>query len=251
MNEYPWSQLSALCLTISKDIHRTSLPSGHPQLAIENQLFERWHQVWTETFQNLGSNPRGFAHDFSRFSFVYCLLDKAHTIVAFLCSTIFDARSSAHKEHSYFKRYPKAFIQACEDEASPLLSSLEYCYVSPEWRKAQLPFSLVDILLCLCARRAYSWGIPRVIAVTRNDRSVNQVVYQRGGEAVVSNADLHNVKIDMISLQQSHFKFGTFPQDAWILSLEEGASSSLENSFVQPEGENHERGTRSTVSNYS
>ncbi len=228
--------LKARCLSVPKDGAFNAARGPSHDYRLENLVFQKWQRVWSDTFEQLGSSSRHFADDFSRFSFIYGLFDADDTVVAFLCSTIFDFQFFAHRAHSYLERYPKWFHEEAIQKRDLTCASLEYCYVDAEWRKSKLPFSLVDVLLCLCAREAFSRGIDRVVAVTRNDRSVNQVVYQRGGEAVVTDAESHNVSVDLISLHRSHFRFGSLPQDSWILELEQrGLEAPLSMAEVEKE----------------
>lgn len=172
-----------------------------------NSFYALWEAVWAQTLRSLNSESTDLADHFFRFDFACALFDEQNNIAAFLCSSTFDIRFQAHREHSYLKKLPDPFFASQLKTSETKIGSLEYAYVNPLWRKDRIGISLVDVLVCLNAKELFSRGVQLLMAFTRNDRSVNKIIYGRGGVAISQNEIMHNVAIDSISIRHDDFKF--------------------------------------------
>lgn len=194
--------------------------SQRHEIEMHNRLYRNWKANWIATLQSLGSQQGDLVDQFSRFDFICELVDGDGGLAGILCSTSFDLRLEDHREHSYLRRVPASLFQQLISNDRFVLGSLEFAYVAPNWRKHLIGVSLVDVLVCLCGKELFSRGVTSLFAYTRNDRSIDKIIYGRGGQPVLKNEKMHNVSIDCICIPKDGFKFDlNSPLDIKIESL--------------------------------
>lgn len=193
------------------DLRYLLLP-GHGQSSLKEALdqgfgtfydniFLSWQHFWELTFKKLNSSSKVDMNEFLRQN-VLSAFFLGEECKALLLFSFFDFRALMHRSHPYIQRYPEEFCLQMRESKNSLVMTMEYLIVDPSCRRSQIGVSLKD-LICLLALRYFEQSpAASAIAVTRVDRSINEIFYKKGARALSAGENLHNVEVDLIEFQR-------------------------------------------------
>ncbi len=166
-----------------------------------NSVYKAWHKGWVSTFEELKSEAIPTATDFLRQNIVGGVFHE-DTVIGLQCYSFFQLGAQSHLDHSYFKTYPQQSLDALRVRGLTQLMTMEYLYVNPDWRRSLVGFSLADIICTLGLRIFKMTDAQALISITRNQRKVNDMLYNKGAYPLCDELTLHNVGVDIICFEK-------------------------------------------------
>jgi hypothetical protein len=170
-----------------------------PEFAkLHNDAFNFWFNLWDQEFEKLKIDPSHLREDFVRQSFVSCL-SNGESIVAVFLHAFASIETHATREHRYMKEnFPELFFEKIKRRGVHNVMTSNYLAVHPEWRKDSLQIRVAPVMVGLSLRVRDLFGADGFIGVWRNDKKVNQLSYDQGGECIIADVQNHNVLCDLI-----------------------------------------------------
>ncbi|MDB5036698.1 MAG: hypothetical protein JWQ35_226 [Bacteriovoracaceae bacterium] len=164
----------------------------------QNALYQTWKLGWDSTFQELRSDSIAQSPDFLRQTLVAGLFIGEQKVIGLQAYSFFNVHLEAHLEHPYFRTYPSAVLDALKSRGAHQFMTMEYLYVDPNWRRSIIGISMADVICSLGLKIFSNSANDAVISITRNERKVNQMLYDKGAECLAKDLQLHNVTVDII-----------------------------------------------------
>jgi hypothetical protein len=175
---------------------------SQPQFkAIQELVYSAWKRGWATTYRELQSEAEPQSNEFLRQSFMAAIVCEAEVVGCHLYS-FWDLHSRIHLENPYFADYPESVLEAFRSRGASDVMTMEYLYVSPQWRKSLTGISYAEILLSLALRILSQVDAAAAIGIARNDRKMNSVIYRKGAECMATDLIMHHVDVDIISVFQ-------------------------------------------------
>lgn len=203
-----------------------------------NAFFSVWRCVWQREFDKLGFDSSNMLHDFVRQDAVLCLTNDNEAAAGILCS-VFNINATVCLEHTYLRsNYPPPFLEALRHRGVTQVLTWEYLTVNPAWRTRSIGVSLGQLVLSLASRLLRHSNADCAIAPARRDRKVHRMVFQVGGEAIVSNITNHNVPCDLVSVFKpnahdfQHRSVSALTRELWSTRIDESNISSASSDAV-------------------
>jgi hypothetical protein len=165
-----------------------------PGQDFHNRVYSFWKEFWTEVY---GSEEGVDGDTFLRQDFVP-VVTHGDDIVAVHLYTIFNPKTLATKNHSYFHCYPKDFFSYLDAEGMESVMSIESLTVNSAWRKGRVGVSFGEVMIGCSLNYFESTLADAVIAPTRNDRGVNRMCYKFGFDCYASSLDYRGFDIDIV-----------------------------------------------------
>lgn len=161
-----------------------------------NELYKFYVEIWQNTWRELGVTSAGFRDDFYRFhTKVGLFIDNIP--VAFHGYSLFDLNKESDREHSFFTKLGVPVTDQLLERGIRKVSTLEYLAVHPDYRRYS-GFPLSEILIGFSAQYFKGSDRDAIVAVTRNNRKVNETAEKYGSYSIYKDLNLYNVDVDFI-----------------------------------------------------
>lgn len=116
--------------------------SGVPKLY--NTAYQHWKETWSEIFTDVGSPNSLNIENFLRQTILVCL-ELNGEFAGMATTTFFNSHALPTFDHDFFKVFTDEKLK--EFKESPLILSSEYLSIPKKFRKANLGFSLREIII--------------------------------------------------------------------------------------------------------
>lgn len=199
------------CLELSIDSMEFHLfrprTSRHPLL---RAAYELWRSEWLATLGELDGVTRLHSDEFGRLDEVG-VLSIGQRCISLIGLRWFDLSLRMAREDSYFQHWPQDVI---ERVARGIVATTSNVCVHSNYRRALIdpspertgaPASLILSTVALGFRRCMESPAEHVVAVTRNDRSMNRVA-AAAGAVKVGQIKLHGIDSDLILVTRDKVK---------------------------------------------
>ena len=201
-------------------IQRTQKPRTLPVAELEYHLFvpdkaydpllesayEVWRDVWQQTLEELDGATQVHSDEFLRQSEVGVLAVRGRCIAVTGLRWL-DLSLARAREDSYFQHWPKDAMAALGHRVVGVASNTA---VHPEWRGALIepprgqpgePSRLAFTTIALSVRRVVASWADSLIALTRNDRSIDRVAAALGATRL-GQIQVHGIDTDVICIER-------------------------------------------------
>jgi len=181
--------------------------SRHPLL---RAAYELWRNEWLATLGELDGITRLHSDEFGRLDEIG-VLSIGQRCISIIGLRWFDLSLPMAREDSYFQHWPEEVINRV---AHGIVATTSNVCVHSDWRRAIIdpsaeragaPASLTLTTVALGFRRCMESPAEHVIAVTRNDRSMNRVA-AAAGAMTIGQIQLHGIDSDLILLTRENAK---------------------------------------------
>jgi hypothetical protein len=166
-------------------------------VSLYNALYSFWHEQWTKTLSELDGPTKLHADEFTRQGEKTFFTFNGEIIAAF-CLSWFHLGLLSHREHSYFTSYPPETLEFLKAQGLERVMTMGWLCTSRSWRRSEMGSLITDSLVLLGYRRFLHSAADTLIAFTRNDRKINDLVYRNGSKCLRSGVSAHNVEVDII-----------------------------------------------------
>ena len=112
-----------------------------------------------------------------------------------------DVGMPAAHDDSYFKAWPKKALDAVAGFGG-LTCVGSNLVVAPEWRGRVEPMRIPHLLLELAVKRFIDSDAEIMVGTMRNDRRMNEIVYQLGATPLTKGVTLHHVPVDLVVFER-------------------------------------------------
>lgn len=170
-----------------------------------DSAYELWQRSWQKTFEDLKSEHKLRAEDFTRHDLVAGLFYQGKAI-GLLLHTIYDLELEAVRNQAYLATFPPEILEKVREEGTRQVLSMEYLTLDPAWGRRAIGIPLVEVIVGLSAKIAMTSNL-RTIQVARIDRGIHEILYGYGARCLVKNLTLHNVAVDLVSLDAKDVHF--------------------------------------------
>ena len=180
-------------------------PSVDPStMALYDQTYFFWKDIWDRTYKNNGVDKTVSADDFFRQNFVAIIKNETDIIALHLYS-IYNFSSKAMMEQSYLTdNFNEHFFSVMEKENIKLAMSMESLSVNPLYRKTKVGQSYVKVISLLGARLFKNLtSCDAIIAPARCDVGVAQAAADIGFIPTDKNVMLYNTPVDLMYFKRS------------------------------------------------
>lgn len=195
-----------------------------------DNAYRLWRKVWESTFQELKTDATVRADNFVRQEIISALF-LGKQAVGLILYSLFDLELVAVREHSYLETYPPELVSRLRDDGVHGVLSMEYLSLDPDWRVALDGAPLSKIMIGI-APKVFEWsGADAAVAVTRNEKKVNEALYGFGARCLRTNLTKHNVAVDIVAFRKGDPRPSGDPHvDGRIESLWAGRIDALDRS---------------------
>lgn len=153
------------------------------QLRIYNEAYHFWKSFWVEEMARSGGDRRYVdADDFLRQSEILLVTAEAQ-IVSMVMSTLYNLSIPSERDSKYFSKLDQRLLDKIT-EAGPLVSTIEFLAVNPEWRGARPGAPMSAVMIDLALRRGFASGANVCIGMPRVDNRVNSTAHHFGAESL-------------------------------------------------------------------
>lgn len=146
--------------------------------ALYDQIYNCWHEVWSETLKELEGLPRLHSDTFTRqdlaCGFFVDGVCKALTLFRYM-----DANHITMERDSYFANWSKEHIAKLASRGSNILVCSNFT-IHPSVRKDTLGFSLKDLLVGLSSEVILQSNAHVMTGAMRKNRNVHEATYRWG-----------------------------------------------------------------------
>ena len=166
---------------------------------IHDRAFNSWMEIMHDAFKEVGNPDISHLHeDFVRQQVVSCLCSKGEVIATFLHSFA-SIYTRATRSFRYMKdNFPDTFFEQIKKRGITNVMTSNYMAIHPDWRRGKHSIQVAPVMVGLSLRVRDLFEADAFIGVWRNDRKVNQLAYDQGGECIVANVRNHNTPCDLI-----------------------------------------------------
>jgi hypothetical protein len=171
--------------------------SADKNLVLYNQLYRLWKQIWNETYSELGSNKTVCGDDFY-FLDEFCTIHFDNLPIAMVALKWLDLNLIPACENNYIEHFPGETLTQLKELGYQKVMGLGNLIAHPDWRKNGSQLSYTDVVVGLALKRQIENHFDTAICYTRNNRSVNKLVYRLGGIPLWQNLMRHNVQVDVV-----------------------------------------------------
>ncbi len=180
-------------------------------------LYEDVYALWKKTmgdalrYESKISEPELLSDEFFRQHEVVAIYYKAQPVGLFIFDWL-NLQFKSTREHSYFSNFPNSVLDTLVSRNIKTLMSASHLCVHPDWRRRKIGPGISEICYGIAAKRMFDSNAEALITYTRNDRSIHQIVYDFGGEAIQRNILSHGIPADIIIIHRSKIKPCSKPQ---------------------------------------
>jgi hypothetical protein len=172
--------------------------------------YELWRNEWLATLGELDGITRLHSDEFGRLDEVG-VLSLGERCISLIGLRWFDLALPMAREDSYFEHWPEDVMArvargiVATTSNVCIHSSYRRAVVDPSSERAGDPASLILTTIALGFKRCMESPAEHVIAVTRNDRSVNRVA-AAAGAVKLGQIKLHGIDSDLILVTRENVK---------------------------------------------
>ncbi|OFZ45737.1 MAG: hypothetical protein A2381_14910 [Bdellovibrionales bacterium RIFOXYB1_FULL_37_110] len=182
----------------------TSPNTDSSTIALFDQTYFFWKDIWNSTYQGNGIDKEVSPDDFFRQNYVAIIKNEVDIIALHLYS-IYNLSSQGMREQSYLKdNFNEHFFSVMEKENIKLAMSMESLSVNPKYRKThvgQAYFIAISLLGVHLFKNLT--GCDAIIAPARCDVGVAQAAEKVGFITTDRNVILYNTPVDLIYFKRS------------------------------------------------
>jgi hypothetical protein len=169
--------------------------------------YRLWRDVWQSTWQEAKVSTPMYSDEFTRQDEV-AVMAMGGSCIAVTCLRWLDLTRESAREDSYFKHWPQ---EAIAKLGARLVCVGSNTAIDPAWRRALVePRSgesgeavrLSFASLALSARRFVASSADCLIALTRNDRSIDRILLALGSGAPLARIKICGNDTDVICLER-------------------------------------------------
>lgn len=185
---------------ILPDLKYVLLPAKYHSGFLENyyeNAYNFWKSSWSKTFEDLKFDQKLYSDSFTRQDYVGALFCGQECIaVATFCEVTLT--SPIFQDDSYFKIWNKQHLfRLAHISRKALICS--YFTIHPDWRKSAQGVSLKDLKMGLQTKVLKYLKTPIMIAIVRNDRGIDKLVYRFNAKTIEHNVTSpFGDKVDLI-----------------------------------------------------
>lgn len=173
-------------------------------------VYNFWKKTWIDEMTKAGGDPGVvMADDFLRQSEISVVLS-GEEVVAMLMSTLYDLSCAPHRDVKYFSKFPELTLKKLA-EKGPLVQTMEFLTVNPEWRAARAGVSMGPVLIGLVIKRATRAKASASVGVARVDNRVDEAMMRFGGTPLCKVTKA-NIECNIVSIYQHLLKPNPKPE---------------------------------------
>lgn len=183
-------------------------------LALYNQIYQCWHDVWSETFAELDNNPDIKSDNFTRQDVIGALLVDGECKAMSLFQYT-DANSPTFKRDSYFSNWSEIHqAKLCAPGKKVIVCS--HFTIHPTARKESVGLSMKDLLVGISMEFFNHTDADVMTGAMRKNRKVHTTTYDWGSIPIASDipSGHGDALVDLIMIIKNHM-----PQDHELVPL--------------------------------
>ncbi|MBC7537892.1 MAG: hypothetical protein H7281_03675 [Bacteriovorax sp.] len=165
-----------------------------------NSAYHLWERVWSETLKELDGVKKLFSNEFTRHDFA-TVLYRDDIAIALMCYSAVNLNLDVRKNDSWFESWPQEFLAEQSIREGEGLIAAWFC-TAPEYRKSQLnyPINSAKLIMEAFGKIVLEDGYNVGYGTSRNNRSVNKLLYEIGGEKRGESL-AHGCEVDLILVE--------------------------------------------------
>lgn len=223
---------------LARDLRLNVFTDHHPQTddlkALQNRVYDFWHSIWLNTFDELNGEKQLYSDDFHRQDEITFLTFRGE-VISYFGFSFFDLALRSHTGHSYFKNYPDDVLAKLNAMNLTRVMTMGYFAVAPEWRKSSRGTLIAEAQLAMGYKRFLESNSNALIAYARNNRKVNELCYMYGSRCIKADQLVHHVSVDFLYTLKNEVRSNPDPfiqktvDDLWMNRIIHTSTNSTAN----------------------
>ncbi|MEM9461155.1 MAG: hypothetical protein AAGF11_43730 [Myxococcota bacterium] len=165
------------------------------------QAYQLWHECRTEALRSQGMHHDAAvltSEGFVEQDELLCLVSD-DMVRGLLTVRWFDLSLAANRAHRYFRRYPPELIEQLLAIGVHDLMTVGHLTVDPAWRKPRVGVGIAELLVSMSMLRLIESGAQLGLAMTRNNRKINEMTYRHGAVPLRRNHRAYGGHVDVVA----------------------------------------------------
>jgi hypothetical protein len=169
--------------------------------------YEVWRSVWLAAFESVHGVYRLHSDQFVRQDQI-AVISAGGRCISLMGLRCLDLSLARVRDDSYFEPWPDEVLASLDDSIVGVTSNLA---VHPDWRGAVVTSPLApgssarlsSVMIALSVRSSFASSVQSVIALTRNNRSVDKLASSLGA-AKLGQITLHGADADIVRFDRAN-----------------------------------------------
>ncbi|MFT3926260.1 MAG: hypothetical protein QM778_27185 [Myxococcales bacterium] len=170
-----------------------------------DKAYSFWLEMWRSTFSEVQADINLQSDMFLTQREVSAIF-MGDQVVALQMFDFRDLRLKAHRDLSYFRHFPSEVLKLLLDQGYEQVMSLGQMTVHPDWRRNKVGPFMSEVLAGIAINRFLSTSAAVMVAITRNDRSTQELGYRFGAVPLRRGHEAYGIPSDVIVIQRDKAK---------------------------------------------
>ena len=197
------------------------------------EAYRLWKSIWAHTFKTeskIEEPEMLFSDNYLLQDEVICLFSE-NKAIGVVSLALLDLNCTAHRELSYFSDYPAEILEKLTIE-TPNILAVSALAIDKNWCRRTVGFRVSEVLVGYTVKRFLETSAEIFVAITRNYRRVNEMIYHYGGQPLCEGILSHGVGADISAIYRDKAAFNrwatpvqTLMNDFWKVTIIIGFST--------------------------
>lgn len=190
---------------LSKNLSYVLLPGkpgfDSPLQTLHDKAFAFWLPLWSEVYQELGSDKKKPTVDDLFRQDCVGLLMYGDQIIGMHTYTFFDLKLKSTPDHSYFSRYySEEVLEDLRKRGATKVMSMEFFAVHPDWRSTKSVGVTMAAVVASLGLKVFSQIKADVaVSVARQNVGAVKMSHALGAVSIARDITVHNTPCDIIA----------------------------------------------------
>ncbi len=196
-----------------RSLRHVLLKARSPEQGTEGdyeKAYAFWLDMWRTTFAEVDPDIELHSDTFVTQREVSAIFLRDQ-VIALMMYDFRDLNLRAHRELSSFKYYPADVLDRLRHEMKgPVMMAGQFT-VRPDWRRGYGGPFISEVLAGIAVKRFMGSTVPAMIALTRNDRGMQDLCYRYGAVPLRTDVNAHGIPSDVIAFYRENVRDSAVP----------------------------------------
>ncbi|MFS4457589.1 hypothetical protein [Bdellovibrio sp. HCB2-146] len=213
-----------LCVINGREVE-TALLSDY------QKIYEHWHSVWSQTFKEVSETAALFSDNFTRQDEIIAVMKDGKCVSA-VCHRLFDFRTKAARNDSYFEAWPDDAFERL-GKNGPTVVIAGQLSVDPAYRRTQNGLRLSELTTYLSLGRLEKLKVDGISIAARNSRGMDSLFKVYSPETLREEITLHGEPTSLFGLYPPTMTSSAVPLQIQKLAKELWSQATM-SQFLHP-----------------
>lgn len=157
-----------------------------------------WFEMWRTTYAELDSSITLWSDTFLGMNEASVVFHSDEP-VGLIMYDWRDVRLRSHRDTKFFQNFPETTLDALGARIDGPVMCLGQLTVRQDFRKNRIGGLVSELLVSFSTRRFLASDSPVMLALTRNDRGINELAFRHGAIALEQGLQNHGIGADVVA----------------------------------------------------